>query len=81
MGPVDSFDLEDGLAAINKKPDFNGLLILANFALYPPYCIIDKGGEIKGLLYDVLKIVTRELNLSLEIRRPKPQNKGIWFKK
>ena len=81
MGPVDSFDLEEVLAAIDKKPDFNGLSILSNFASYPPYCIIDKGDEIKGLLFDVLKIVTRELNLSLEIRRPKPQNKGIWFKK
>ena len=81
MGAVDKIEMKQILKIIDENQDFNGRSMSANFASYPPFCIVDEMGNPTGLLYDVLKIVSEELNLTLEITPPSPQNKDIWFKK
>ena len=81
MGLVDDVKIEEIISAIDEIQDFNGLPISANFASYPPFCSIDEMGNPKGLMYDILKIVARELNLTLRMIETQPRNKDIWFKK
>ena len=74
-------NVEEIIHIIDEKQDFNGLSLSANFASYPPFCSIDEMGNPKGLMYDILKIVAGELNLTLKISETQPRNKGIWLKK
>ena len=81
LGSVDEIRLEEILQKMDEKQNFNGLPLSANFASYPPFCSIDETGNPKGLMYDILKIVARELNLTLKIIETQPRNKDIWLKK
>ena len=81
MGSVDEIRIEEILQKIDETQNFNGLSLSANFASYPPFCSIDEMGNPTGLMYDILKIVARELNLTLKIIETQPRNKDIWLKK
>ena len=81
MGSVEDIRIEEILRKMDETPNFNGLSLSANFASYPPFCSIDEMGNPNGLMYDILKIVAGELNLTLKISETQPRNKGIWLKK
>ena len=64
--------------------DFQGLNLKTNYDINPPYCIVEwiNGKvQVKGLFMEVLEIAAKYLNLTLIIKQPRPQNKGIWSKK
>ena len=70
------------LSSTKINIDFQGLNILASYASFPPYCIIDSSNEkIKGVFIESLQIAAQYLNLTLILQQPKPQNKATWFKK
>ena len=81
MGRVENVNIEVVLKVLDEKQNFNGLKITANYAIFPPYCSIDKMGNPTGLMYDILKVVANELNLTVEIQETKPENMDIWYKK
>ena len=81
MGPVDNVKVEDILRVTDEKQNFNGLKITTNYAIFPPYYNIDEMGNPTGLMYDILKVVANELNLTIEIQETKPENMDIWYKK
>ena len=41
----------------------------------------ESNDQVKGLFYEVLKTASEQLNLSLIIQKPKPQNRNIWSSK
>ena len=73
--------IEEANEATKKRQDFNGSLISANFADYPPYCSMDEIGNPTGLFPDLLKVVAKYLNLTLTFQEPAPENQGVWYKK
>lgn len=81
LGPLDDINIGEVLEAIEGRHNFNGLGISANFASFPPFCAIDERGNPIGLMHDILKIVAKELNLTLQIQETKTENKDIWFRK
>ena len=81
MGRVENVNIEVVLKVLDEKQNFNGLKITANYAIFPPYCSIDEMGNPTGLMYDILKVVANELNLTVEIQETKPENMDIWYKK
>ena len=81
LGRVENINIEDILKVIDEEQNFNGLKITANFANFPPYCSFDKMGNPTGLMYDILKVVANDLNLTVELQETKPENKDIWYKK
>ena len=81
LGPLDDINIGEVLETIDERHNFNGLRISANFASFPPFCEIDERGNPIGLMHDILKLVAKELNLTLEIQATKSENKDIWFRK
>ena len=73
------------LTFTRERHDFKGLQLFANYADYPPLCIVDElanGQKVfRGWFPDTLDIISKYLNLTLEYKEPMEENRNIWYKR
>ena len=82
LGPIETANINDALKEVLVKKDFEGIELKANFAdNYFPYSFLNDNGGLSGILYDVLNIASRTLNVSLKYQDPLPHNYDIWSKR
>ena len=82
LGPIETANINEALNEIVNKKDFGGIEFKANFAdNYFPYSFLNDNGELSGILYDVLNIASKTLNVSLKYQDPQPHNFDIWSKR
>ena len=82
LGPIETANIKDALNDVVNKKDFGGIEFKANFAdSYFPYSFLDVNEGLSGILYDVLNIASKTLNVSLKYQDPQPHNFDIWSKR
>ena len=82
MGPIETANINDALKDVVNNKDFRGIEFKVNFAdSYFPYSFLTDNGGLSGMLYDVLNIASKTLNVSLKYQDPQPHNFDIWSKR
>ena len=82
MGPVETANIKDALEDVANKKDFGGIPFTANFVVsYFPFSFQNDDGVLQGILYDILNLAAKSLNVTLKYQDSKPHNFNIWSKR
>ena len=82
MGDLFSFSMYEVVQNQRQIKNFQGAIMISNFGNFEPYSIIKDKHKliIHGIFKDILDVACEMLNITLKIRKPLPENEGIWGK-
>ena len=59
-----------------------GIPFLVNYAeTYPPLSYADESGKLTGMLFEMLNVAAKNVNVTLIYKYPKDHNVDIWSEK
>ena len=82
LGPIEKVNINDALEEVANKKDFGGILFSANFVVnYFPFSYQNEMGQLRGIMFDILNVAAKSLNVTLKYQDSKPQNFNKWSKR
>ena len=71
MGSTEHIDFLKVFDSVKTREDFMGIPFEVNYAeTHPPYCYADEYGNLRGILYEIMNIAARYVNVTLIYKYP-----------